>query len=202
LPSPSIAPPFTLIGKWDTLISVFHLMDKFPELPKLQHILGHQDDDLSYQNLPLDAQMNTQADTLATMELDEYATPFHHVPFNPESRAMFSINRIAVTRQLKTTIRTHAPLPALITYYKDHLNWDERTFHVVDREVFGTVYPKMRKGRNFIIKFASTISLPETDYTVANLAMTIAALPVTARLKPTTIYFNALLPPDTPGTVI
>jgi exonuclease III len=142
-----------LHSEWDALISVYHLMDEFPALPKLQHVLGHQDNEVAYQDLPLDAQMNSQADALATMELDEYATPFHHVPFNPESRVMFSINGIAVTRRLETTIRTHARLPALISYYQDRLNWDERTFHAVDWEVFGAVYPKMRKRRNFITKF-------------------------------------------------
>ena len=103
-----------LHSEWDALISVFHLMDDFPSLPKLSHVLGHQDNDLAYQDLPLDAQMNTQTGALATMELEEYATPFHHVPFNPESRVMFSINGIAVTRRLETTIRTHACLPPLI----------------------------------------------------------------------------------------
>ncbi len=87
-----------LHSEWDALISVFHLMNEFPEFPKLQHVLGHHDDDLSYQELPHDAQMKPQADALATMELNEFATPFHHVPFNPESRVMFSINGMAVTR--------------------------------------------------------------------------------------------------------
>jgi hypothetical protein len=35
--------------------------------------------------LPLDTQMNSQADALATMELVEYSTPLHSVPFDPES---------------------------------------------------------------------------------------------------------------------
>jgi hypothetical protein len=33
-------------------------------------------------------------------------------------------------------------LLALIAYYQDHLKWDQRTFHVVDWEVFGGVYWK------------------------------------------------------------
>ena len=151
-----------LHSKWDALISVFHLMNDFPAVPKLTHVLGHQDNDLAYQDLPLAAQMNTQADALATMELDEYATPFHHVPFNPESRVMLSINGTAVTRRLETTIRTHARLPSLILYYKDRLNWDDRTFHAVDWDVFGGVYSKMRKRRNFITKFC-TYHLPTGD---------------------------------------
>jgi hypothetical protein len=151
-----------LHSEWDALISVFHLMNDFPEVPKLSHVLGHQDNDMAYNDLPLDAQMNTQADALATMELEEYSTPFHHVPFNPESRVMFSINGIAVTRRLETTIRTHARLPALRTYYNDSLKWDDRTFDAIDWDVFGGVYSKMRKRRNFITKFC-TYHLPTGD---------------------------------------
>jgi hypothetical protein len=41
-------------------------MDRFPKLPVLKHVLGHQDLQLDYADLPLDAQINTQADALAT----------------------------------------------------------------------------------------------------------------------------------------
>ncbi len=66
---------------------------------------------------------------------------------------MFSIDGITVTRRLETTIRTSARLPALIKYYTDRLQWDTRTFHAVDWETFGSVYPKMQKRRNFVTKF-------------------------------------------------
>ncbi len=42
-------------------------MDRFPQLPDLQHVYGHRDSELAYADLPLDAQMNIEADTLATM---------------------------------------------------------------------------------------------------------------------------------------
>jgi hypothetical protein len=93
-----------LHSEWDAIISVSNLMDRFPQLPVLQHVFGHQDDSLDYDDLPLDAQMNTQADTLATMELDEYSTVLPSVPFDPESKVMLSIDGTTVTRRLETTI--------------------------------------------------------------------------------------------------
>jgi hypothetical protein len=66
-----------LHSEWDAIISVYNLMDRFPQPPVLKHVFGHQDNSLAYDDLPLDAQMNTQADTFATMELDEYSTVFH-----------------------------------------------------------------------------------------------------------------------------
>jgi hypothetical protein len=142
-----------LHSEWDAIISVYNLMDRFPQLPVLKHVFGHQDNSLDYDDLPLDAQMNTQADTLATMELDEYSTVLPSVPFDPESTVMISIDGTTVTRHLETTLRTKAQLPALLAYYQDRLKWDQRTFHAIDWEVFGGVYPKMQHRRNFLTKF-------------------------------------------------
>jgi exonuclease III len=142
-----------LHSEWDAIISVYNLMDRFPHLPDLQHVYGHQDTDLDYADLPLDAQMNIEADSLATMELTEFATPMYSVPFNPESRVMLSLSGITVTRRIEQTIRTTARLPELISYYKDRLHWDQRTYHAVDWDTFGGVYPKLKQRRNFITKF-------------------------------------------------
>ena len=150
-----------LHSEWDAVISVYNLMDRFPNLPVLKHVYGHQDEDIAYADLPLDAQMNIEADALATMELSEFSTTLHQVPFDPESRVMLSIDGTTVTRRLETTIRTKARLPALITYYSDRLNWDQRTFHAVDWDTFGGVFPKI-KQRNFITKFCF-YTLPTGD---------------------------------------
>jgi hypothetical protein len=142
-----------LHSEWDAIISVYNLMDRFPQLPELKHVYGHQDSDFDYADLPLDAEMNIEADALATMELEEYSTPMHSVPFDPDSRVMLSLSGITVTRRLETTIRTKASLPALTTYYQERLNWDPHTFHAVDWQTFGGVYPKMKKRRNFLTNF-------------------------------------------------
>jgi hypothetical protein len=68
-------------------------MDRFPNLPVLKHVYGHQqDEDIAYADLPLDAQMNIEADALTTMELSEFSSTLHQVLFDPESRVMLSID--------------------------------------------------------------------------------------------------------------
>jgi hypothetical protein len=141
-----------LHSEWEAVISVYNMMDRFPNLPVLKHVYGHQDKDIAFADLPLDAQMNIEADALATMELSEFSSTLHQVPFDPESRVMLSIDGTTLTWRLETTIRTKARLPALITYFSDRLNWDQRTFHTVDWDTFGGVFPKI-KQRNFITKF-------------------------------------------------
>jgi hypothetical protein len=44
-------------------------MDRFLNLPVLKHVYGHQDKDIAYADLPLDAQMNIEADALATVRM-------------------------------------------------------------------------------------------------------------------------------------
>ncbi len=150
-----------LHSEWDAVIAVYNLMDRFPNLPVLKHVYGHQDRDLTYDELPLDAKMNTEADALATKEHDEFSTTLHRVPFDPESKVMLSIDGTTVTRRLESTIRTTARLPSLINYYLERLHWDQFTFHSVDWATFGSVYQKS-KQRNFITKFCF-YTLPTGD---------------------------------------
>jgi hypothetical protein len=142
-----------LHSEWNAVISVYNPLDRFPNLPVLKHVNGHQDEDIASADLPLDAQMNiVEADALATMKLSAFSSTLHQVPFDPESQVMLSIDGTTVTWRLETTIRTKARLPALITYYWDRHNWDQRTFHADDWDTFGGVFPKI-KQRNFITKF-------------------------------------------------
>jgi hypothetical protein len=44
-------------------------MDRFLNLPVLKHVYGHQDKEIAYDDLPLNAQMNAEADALTTIAL-------------------------------------------------------------------------------------------------------------------------------------
>jgi hypothetical protein len=170
-------------------------------IPVLKDVYGHQDLEVDYADLPLDAQMNYQADALATMELDEYSTCQHSVPFDPESRVMLWIDGISVTRRLETTIRTKARLPILITYYKERLHWDDRTFHAVNWDVFGSVYPKMKSAATSSQNFVSITCPRATDSIATVPIMTTDALLVSPRRKLMITFFSALPLLVKPGVV-
>ena len=58
---------------------------------------------------------------------------------------------------------TKARLPKLKAYYQQRLGWDHRTFQTVDDwDLFGRVFPKMHKRRNFLTKFCC-YNLPTGD---------------------------------------
>jgi hypothetical protein len=77
--------------------------DGLPVLTK--HVYGHQDEDIAYDQLPLDAQMSTEADALAPMELAEFFTTLHHVPFDPESRVMLSTIDDTTATRLQSALK-------------------------------------------------------------------------------------------------
>ena len=62
-----------LDAEWDLLISVHMLLELFTTRPTVHHIKGHQDRTTPYDELDPIAQMNVDADSLATAELKEYA---------------------------------------------------------------------------------------------------------------------------------
>ena len=58
-----------LHSEWDVVSSVYRLHRKFPTMPYLFHVYGHQDSGSSCSSLSLASQMNVEADLLASMEL-------------------------------------------------------------------------------------------------------------------------------------
>jgi hypothetical protein len=74
------------------LIAVHRLFLQFPTLPSIHHILGHQDRHSALEYLSLASQLNVEADSLATHELNEFAITKPNVPFDPVSLALFQID--------------------------------------------------------------------------------------------------------------
>jgi hypothetical protein len=58
-----------LHSEWDIVSSIHSLHSRFPWLPRLIHVKGHQDNHLHKDNLDLPTQMNIEDDALATKAL-------------------------------------------------------------------------------------------------------------------------------------
>jgi hypothetical protein len=81
-----------LHSKYDVLIAIHKLLKDFPELPDIRHhVKGHQDNDIDYCDLPLLAQLNCDANVLATHELREYPVTCDHVPLLPSAKVQLTI---------------------------------------------------------------------------------------------------------------
>jgi hypothetical protein len=93
-----------LHSEWDIVSAVHGILVRFPSLPRLVHVKGHQDDHFDLDELDLPTRMNIEADALATKAL-QGGTSQPIIPFDPSSCVMLTINGHAITRQLETTIQ-------------------------------------------------------------------------------------------------
>ena len=139
-------------SEWDIVSTLHRLQLQFPILPSLTHVKGHQDTIYHNHNLALPAQMNVEADLLATLALQHWGSPKSVVPFDPLSYVMLSIKGRAVTRNLESAIRLQQHINPIRKYYRKRFQWDSTTLDDIDWDLFSTAYSKFPRTRTFFSK--------------------------------------------------
>ena len=142
-----------LDAEWDLLVSVMQLLSLFPDPPKVQHIKGHQDRHKCYDDLNLIAQMNVDADKLATIELAEFGTIQSAVPFDPVCQVLLHIGGRAVTRAIETAVRNKFFLQPLLSFYNTRFQWSPTTQANIDWDAYSTAYSSYPRSRKFFYQF-------------------------------------------------
>jgi hypothetical protein len=79
-----VFPNDTLRPSWDIIQATCRTFQAHPSL-SLQHVKGHQDRTTTFWNLPLESQLNIQADKLATAFQEESSHGTHRGPIIPGS---------------------------------------------------------------------------------------------------------------------
>jgi hypothetical protein len=69
-----------LHSEYGVVNQIFRLLQEHTATPEINHVKGHQDNKIPYVSLPLPAQLNVDADSLATKELHDRPNLIHHVP--------------------------------------------------------------------------------------------------------------------------
>ncbi len=67
-------PNIMLISDWDITHEIVHSLRQLQTPPTLNHVKGHQDNLLPYCAVPLDAQLNVDADAAATKFQHSYGS--------------------------------------------------------------------------------------------------------------------------------
>jgi hypothetical protein len=91
-------------SEFDVLATIHDLLRDCSLTPNIGHVKGHQDDHKPYEDLSLPAQLNCDADVLATDELLNYPTTCIYVPLLPPAIVQLTIGGTTVTRKLGPTI--------------------------------------------------------------------------------------------------
>jgi hypothetical protein len=100
--------------------------------PIFEHVKGHQDDHHAYADLPLDAQLNVDAD----QEASNYQTmfPAHRliVPRLPHNRAQLHIANRVISSKLKQSIRDAFTVPPYMEYLQKRNQWSSECLATID----------------------------------------------------------------------
>jgi hypothetical protein len=146
-----------LHSEYDVVNQIFHLLQEYTITPAITHVKGHQDSQIPYSSLPLPAQLNVDADGLATKELRDRPNLIHHVPFFPESKVQLLLSGTSVTRNISGAIRRHQGYRTLVPYMLERFGWTVDVTASVDWGGFAAAYKSSFQHRKFIFKFCMSL---------------------------------------------
>lgn len=102
---PEIIPSTTLFADWDVLTEIKHTLLQYIQLPTIEHVKGHQDRKIKYDDLSLLAQLNVDADKAAGEFQDQHGKYRPHVIRFPHNHVQLQLTGATITSQYKSSIR-------------------------------------------------------------------------------------------------
>ena len=149
----------TLAADWDVLNEIrWTLEHDGVEGGEIFHIAGHQDRKTPYSKLSLQAQLNVDADRLATEFQDSFGTAAPEVLLFPHAAANIHIPKYGVvTYRLPQIIRRAESEEPLFQYIRARNQWTDRQMHTIDWEAHGQAITKHNKRRIQITKIIHDI---------------------------------------------
>ena len=154
---PATPPNRALSPDWDIINEIVHTLQSLPFSPTIQHIKGHQDDHDEYDDLPILAQLNVDADRFAGMYQDQHGKYQPTVPLMPNTGAQLHLSDATVTTKYKQAIAYADTAPALRQYIAERNHWTEATMQQIDWKAHGTALKRQRKDACHLTKLVHDI---------------------------------------------
>ena len=130
-----------LCPDWDILIEIQHALLQLPGLT-LQYIKAHQDDDTPYAQLPMFAQLNIDADKLASTFQDQYGSIRPTLLMTPRTQVLLHLPKGSVTGKFTAALRNAYCGPKLLQSLKLKYKWSDATIESVHWEAQGSCLGK------------------------------------------------------------
>jgi hypothetical protein len=146
-------PSNALESEWDILSVILEYIPQLPVRPSVQHVKGHQDGDSPLVTLSLAAQLNCEADALATIALLVIAYPIPLSPVLPSAEYQLDVADTTVTRKVQASLRFSATEPAMPQYLLDRNNWDRETYESISWPAFSSARFSTSNSR-FVPKYS------------------------------------------------
>ena len=150
-----IVPNETLAAEWDLLMEIWSARDAFPpeSRPSLTHVKGHQDKKTPYNDLPLRAQLNVDADRLADQYLETNPDlNCIRTSMFPTTRALIHTSTGTITYKLKRKLRECRTRPPLVQKLRTDYGWDDDTFRDINWEASRVALTRLRHHKTTMHK--------------------------------------------------
>lgn len=152
-------PTMTTAADWDVIHEIVESMKILKANPTTHHVKGHQDDDKSYDELPLPAQLNIDADALAEKYQSQYHThDCSWVPMLRGTKAQLNFDsKGTVTNKYNHEVQDAATAPALQKRIKAKNGWSQQQYDSVDWTAHGRAINRYSDRQTTIVKMINDI---------------------------------------------
>ena len=157
-------PNETITSNWDIIQAIVYTLQTFPKCPEIKHVMGHQDNHTTYDQLPLEAQLNVDADAAATKFQDSYGSRRWQVPRICGNRAQLYLSNKTVTHHYVKNLRHAYSHPLLRAYIGKRNQWSDEVLSTIDWPSLGAACNKHHEQRHFVVKLNHDI-LPTRQIT-------------------------------------
>jgi hypothetical protein len=147
-------PNDTISSDWDVLQAIVNTLRLFDQTPFVSHVKGHQDDTTTYALLPLEAQLNVDADSAATLFQADHGATRYLVPIIAGNSAQLNIDNKTVTYSYVRTIRNAYAHPLLRSYIGQRNKWTEADLLTIDWTSLGSACNRHHAQRHFVVKLS------------------------------------------------
>ena len=146
-------PSDALRAEYDVIAGIISIVRDLPFHIEWEHVLGHQDEVKSPDQLTRMEQLNVLADALASIAL-ECVSDHRLCLFIPASAVELRVQQTTITSHYATHLRQPAGSADLFKWFQKNYQWNTRMLHWVDWEAHHAALRKLSSAeKRFMTKF-------------------------------------------------
>ena len=141
---------------WDITSNIIAVATDIPGI-SFQYVRGHQDRTTVYDQLPLLAQLNVDADEMANRYQRNHGMSRTTVLPTDTSGVYLNTTAGSITKRIGVTVRYQATAPALIQHIRHRYKWSEYDFNSINWPAHGSALRGCTEKRTHLIKLVQGI---------------------------------------------
>lgn len=159
LPYPEPFPSSTLGSDWDITHEIANSLRTLKYNPLLAHVKGHQDSEIPYERLTMEAQLNVNANAKAGYFQCMFLAQRPIVPRILSNHAQLHISGQVICFKIKQRIRDAFTIPPYLRYVKKRFKWTPAIVDTINWPVYTPAISRFRSQQIHITKLCNDLLL-------------------------------------------